>query len=676
MDQKGLKVCAYARVSSEDQQERGTIQNQVEFGVKYCDLHGFKIIKWYLDDGITGTIPLNERPGGKELLKDAKEGFFNLLLVYRIDRLGRSARIILDSVYELEQCGVKIKSMTEPFDTGDPNGRFLLTILAGVADLERETILERMWLGANKAAREGKWLGGIVPYGYRVNDDGFLEINSDPIPGFEISEADVVSMIYRLTVEKNWSTIKIADYLNLLGIPPAYAISRLTGRRNVNTAGIWRPGRIRNMIVNTTYKGIHVYGKRTRKKRDLIEREVPAIVSADVWEKAQKVLRENQLEAVRNSKRRYLLRGLIKCGICGLNYCGVAYSKNEPKGYYICNGKHAYRGPRQGKCPSKNIPQEWIENLVWETCVSFIENPGDALKELSNSTERTNLEHVNLESELAMVQKAIKEKDFEKQQMLDLYRKKIIDLSDVQAQLEKIAAEKEALEQKSKELERQIKLQLNTQIQNKNIEELLTTLRERLREPIDFETKREIVKTLVKEIVVETTFEGDDGSSKRANVKVKYKFPQVVVQTGKPDKCFVGHSGFPDVNDMPDTPGSRLRNLRLTRGLTIAKLAEITGLSSVTISNIEKDKYRASLPHLRTISEALNSSVAYLGCFENLPEDTLAQKIKKFRLMQGLTTQEFADMLGINIKTLREWEKGTRKPSMKYLKMLESWQRV
>ncbi|MGB9791757.1 MAG: recombinase family protein [Thermacetogeniaceae bacterium] len=658
MDNSDIRVCAYARVSSEEQQERGTIQNQIEFGEKYADLHGYKILKWYLDDGITGTIPLSERPGGKELLKDAEEGTFELLLVYKIDRLGRSARIILDSVYELEQYGVKIKSMTEPFDTGDPNGRFILTILAGVADLERETILERMWLGANKAAREGKWLGGIVPYGYRVNDDGYLEINNDPIPGFDVSEADVVSMIYRLTVEKGWSTIKIADYLNLLGIPPSYAIKSMTGKRKMNTAGVWRPSRIRNMIVNTTYKGIHVYGKRASRKRELIARNVPAIVSEEVWEKAQEVLKENQIEALRNTRRRYLLRGMIKCGICGLTYSGVAYKSTgrNRKGYYVCNGKHAYRGPTQGRCPSKNIPQEWIENLVWNTCVSFIENPGEALKELVKSTQETSTE--SLESELAMLQRALKDKDTEKQQILDLYRRKIIDLADVETQLGKISSEKQALEKQLKEVERQIAHRENVKNQNKSIEVLLTTLRERLKNPIDFETKREIVKTLVKEIVVETKFNGD---IKLANVRIKYRFPQVNVQTP------VGAT-----EEKPDTPGGRIRLLRLTRGLTIEKLAEMTGLSSNTISKIEKGAHTPTITHLRAIAEALNSSVAYLGCFENLPESTWAEKVKKLRMMKGLTQQEFADMLGINVKTLRNWERGIKQPSVEYFRKVKA----
>lgn len=384
-----MKVAVYARVSSEDQAERGTIENQIEFAAKYCDLHQFEIVDWYKDDGVSGTIPLEERPEGARLLRDAKAGKFNLLLVYKLDRLGRSARVILNAVHELEQAGVKVRSMTEPFDTGDPSGRFLLTILAGVADLERETILERLWYGANRVAREGKWLGGIVPYGYKVNDEGFLEINEDPLPSVGISEADVIRLMYKLVAEDGCSTIEVADYFNALGIPPSYIkdgrkVKR--GKRKENTAGIWRPSRIRNMIVNPTYKGVHVYGKRTNKQRELIPRKVPAIVSEEIWNKAQKVLKENQILSSKNSKRNYLLTGLIKCNVCGSNYHGVTYPAKENKkelSYYRCNGKAVYRGPLQGKCRSKNIPRQWLEDLVWKDCVEFIQNPGEALKELA-----------------------------------------------------------------------------------------------------------------------------------------------------------------------------------------------------------------------------------------------------------------------------------------------------
>ncbi len=137
---------------------------------------------------MTGTNPLELRPEGSKLLKDAKAGEIELLLIYKLDRLGRSARVILNFVYELEQYGVKIRSMTEPFDTSDASGRFLLNILAAVADLE--TILERFSQGVDRAARQGKWLGDIIPFGYTVNEEGFLEVKEDKLPGSAYSETD------------------------------------------------------------------------------------------------------------------------------------------------------------------------------------------------------------------------------------------------------------------------------------------------------------------------------------------------------------------------------------------------------------------------------------------------------------------------------------------------------
>jgi len=77
--------------------------------------------------------------------------------------------------------------------------------------------------------------------------------------------------------------------------------------------------------VNTTYKGVHQYGKRSKRRREIIERQVPAIVTVEIWERAQQVLRENMLFSARNAKRKYLLRGLIKCGLCGLTYIGTSY---------------------------------------------------------------------------------------------------------------------------------------------------------------------------------------------------------------------------------------------------------------------------------------------------------------------------------------------------------------
>ncbi|MEG6615341.1 recombinase family protein [Peptococcaceae bacterium 1198_IL3148] len=527
-----MRVAIYCRVSSEDQQERGTIENQIEFAKKYCDLHQLDIVEWFKDDGITGTLPLEMRPEGKRALEDAKAKKFDLLLIYKIDRLGRSARVILNAVYDLEQHGIKIRSMTEPFDTGDPNGRFLLTILAGVADLERENILSRMWHGANRAAKAGKWLGGIVPYGYLVNDDGYLEVNNNPLPGLNMSEADVIKLIFKLVAEQGYSTIKVADYLNSLSIPTHYAKDdrkMQRGKRKVNTSGIWRPNKVQRILKNTTYKGIHYYGKRSDKVRELIPREMPAIVDEEAWDKAQQVLHGNMLEATRNSKRQYLLRRLIKCGECGLTYHGTAYKGpgGKLKAYYVCGGKNAYAGPLNGKCKSKNIPKDWIEEITWQTCVNFILNPGDAIKELQDNIEEQKSHKAEIETEMQLISRSIKDKETEKQSILDLYRKKVINIGDVTNQLNKIEKETLSLEQHIKELEQKLTQDKNYTTQFETAEEMLMDLKERIKGEPSFDDKRSVVRTLVKEITVNTKIDPNTGRA-YANVSTTFSFSKLV----------------------------------------------------------------------------------------------------------------------------------------------------
>lgn len=84
-----MKAAIYCRVSTEEQAQAGTIDAQVQFARRYCDLNQVQIVEWYLDDGVTGTIPISDRPSGKRLMGDAKAGRFETVLVYRVDRFGR-----------------------------------------------------------------------------------------------------------------------------------------------------------------------------------------------------------------------------------------------------------------------------------------------------------------------------------------------------------------------------------------------------------------------------------------------------------------------------------------------------------------------------------------------------------------------------------------------------------
>src|ERR687896_1521697 len=124
------RVALYLRVSTDEQRDRETIEIQGDFLEQYRNLYELEVAGIYKDDGVSGTIPLHERPEGRRLLQDAKAGKFGTLLVYRLDRLGRSLLVTVDAHDRLHACGVALKSATEPIDTSNPSGRLIFQMLA------------------------------------------------------------------------------------------------------------------------------------------------------------------------------------------------------------------------------------------------------------------------------------------------------------------------------------------------------------------------------------------------------------------------------------------------------------------------------------------------------------------------------------------------------------------
>src|SRR5216684_7872981 len=96
-----MAVAIYVRVSTEEQRERQSIATQKEFGARYGHLHQLAVYECYADDGVSGTVLLEQRPAGRRILEDARAGKFDQLLVFKLDRLGRETRLILNAVMEL-----------------------------------------------------------------------------------------------------------------------------------------------------------------------------------------------------------------------------------------------------------------------------------------------------------------------------------------------------------------------------------------------------------------------------------------------------------------------------------------------------------------------------------------------------------------------------------------------
>lgn len=284
-------------MSSDEQREHQPIENQGEFGQRYCQLHGLELVAAYRDDGVSGTIPLHERTEGRRLLGDACRKRFDVVLVYRLDRLARKTPLLLSICEQLEHMGIGVRSMTETFDTSTPAGRAMLGMLATFAGYERDSLVERTSLGRERALRLGRHTGGGVPFGYRLTADKRLEV--------EPQEAEVVKEVFRLYTQQRLSAEAIADYLTARSVPPRAFF------QGAHRAVI-------RVLENPVYMGRRVWHYTGNE----IVQEVPAIVDEATFRLAEQLRAKNRREAMRNSRRHYLLRGLIRCGLCGLSYVG------------------------------------------------------------------------------------------------------------------------------------------------------------------------------------------------------------------------------------------------------------------------------------------------------------------------------------------------------------------
>jgi site-specific DNA recombinase len=198
-----VKVAAYIRVSTDEQAQEGySIPAQRNRLEAYAISQGWEIVQWYVDEGESAK-DLN-RTNLKRLLKALEQGIFECVLVYRLDRLTRSVLDLYKLLNTFEKHNVKFKSATEVYDTTTAIGRLFITLVAALAQWERENLGERVRMGMQQKAKEGKWTVSTPPLGYG-SIDSVLTINHQ--------EGSIIKEIYNLYLS-GMGMWKIAKNLN------------------------------------------------------------------------------------------------------------------------------------------------------------------------------------------------------------------------------------------------------------------------------------------------------------------------------------------------------------------------------------------------------------------------------------------------------------------------------
>jgi len=336
------RVAVYIRVSTDEQAKHGySIGEQKERLLAYCKAKDWAVYEVYVDAGYSGSNL--SRPGIQKLQEDI--GKFDLVLVYKLDRLSRSQFDILALIEKtFIPKGVDFVSMSESFDTSTPFGRAMIGILGVFAQLEREQIKERSMMGKKARAKKGKYHGGgKPPIGYDYID-GQLMPNE--------YEAGQIRLIFQM-VNEGKSNEDILSALDNAGYTTKYG--------NWNTSS-----RMSLTIRNNVYVGVLKF------KDVVIENAHEPLISREVFEKAN-AIRDVKLDKYGKNifNRTTLLAGLIWCGKCGARY-GTTNSKIRENGkrsrFHACYSRAFPKSKmaRQNGCTAPIYPVEKLEIIVKE----------------------------------------------------------------------------------------------------------------------------------------------------------------------------------------------------------------------------------------------------------------------------------------------------------------------
>jgi site-specific DNA recombinase len=529
------RVACYARVSTEDQADRQTIDAQKKFLRRYCDLHGLEIAGWYADDGISGTVPLEDRPDGRRLLEGAEAGGFDVVLVYRLDRLGRSLKSLLAAHDWLDNADVAIRSGTEPFDTTSPIGKFLFSLLASMAELENKTISERMSRGRDRVAAQGQYTGGPLPFGYDLDDEKRYIPSARIVDQLGMTEAEAVREIFRRIAFEGGSLNGEATRLTSLGVPRTYryAVHGKRGDQRIKEPAAWTPSAIYRIVHNTIYKGAKVLHSRYGE----VDRTAPALVDADTWERAQAAVTKNRKLSKKNAKREYPLRGLLRCGLCGLNFSGG--TNYLGRRHYRCTSLSNKVAKRPEPCAAGILNADRLEHDVWQEVRTFIKNPGPYIEQAQQQLRQQMTDVSVNEAERKRLMRDLAGKEQERERVLDLFRRGRITTAECDRDLDKVASEARDNREMLDAIRARADMVAASESYLADVGATLVQIHgnlDAIEAANDWQKKRELIEAFVRRMVVQTEIVGVTPGGRRlkeARVDLTMAYDRVRVVSGR-----------------------------------------------------------------------------------------------------------------------------------------------
>lgn len=465
------KVAIYARVSTTNQVEEGySIDGQIDSLEKYCEAMGWDIYNKYIDAGFSGGSL--KRPEMANLINDVKKGLFDMVLVYKLDRLSRNVRdtlYLIKDVFNINK--IDFVSIQENIDTSSAMGTLFLTLLSAIAEFEREQIKERMQLGKLGRAKSGKsMMWSKTSYGYDyVKETGTLSVNP--------YQALIVQKMFQWYLS-GMSITKLRDALN----------------EQYGQGKEWSYRTVRVILSNPVYCGYNQF------KGQIFPGTHEPIISEEDFNKTQEEIKARQRTAAerfnpRPFQAKYMLSGIAQCGYCSAPLAikmGMKRKDGTRLVKYECKQRHPRKTKgvtvynNNEKCDSGFYFKDDIEHFVLAE-ISKLQTDSDYIDKLFSNTDKETIDRDSYQKQIDNLTAKIS-------RLNDLYIDDRISLEELQKRSSDFMAERSALE---KELDADTSLKAVER--KKDIRRVLDT---KDIFALDYEHQKAIVRALISKVRV------------------------------------------------------------------------------------------------------------------------------------------------------------------------------
>lgn len=369
LDNIPLKVTFYARVSTDSDIQLNSLDNQLDYYKQYIlSRSNWEYVDGYVDDGVSGTR-VDKRKGFQKMIDDASRGQFDLIITKEVSRFARDLEDSIHYIRLLKEYGVGILFENQNLNTFDTNSELILNIMFNLAQDESRKMSARIKFGHHQAIKNGHVLGSSNITGYRKENCKLVIVPE---------EAKLIRKIFELYATGKYGLYKLGWQLKELGYY----------NKNGN---IYDKDSLKRMISNPKYKGYYrakemeVIDYRTKKrKKNLTEDQVlykdtcgvvPAIVSEELWEMANKILQERTKSYQNNNHWsggvKYALSGKLYCHEHMSNYSRSYRDKEKKKAVWACSKYLKYLVKA---CQSPIILEEDLYIILQEIYNKLIKN--------------------------------------------------------------------------------------------------------------------------------------------------------------------------------------------------------------------------------------------------------------------------------------------------------------